>query len=269
MVGVLVPVHGFAPYLAEALDSVLSQSPVPGAVVVIDDGSPEPLELHPDHAADCTLVRLDERSGPAGARAAGMDALSEQVDLVALCDADDAWEEGKLAAQLDAVQAHPDAVLCFGRAIVVGADGRRTGERWSEPAAGEHSGADLIAWLFEANPIPTSSVMLSREAVRAAGGFRSSVLVAEDWDLWLRLAARGGRFVCVPDALVRYRRHPGGLTADVERLARCQLQMHAAHAHLVEDGTRERVRAADEQALRSTQRHGVRRWLPRRDPYRR
>ena len=93
--------------------------------------------------------------------------------------------------------------------------------------------------------------------------------MAEDWDLWLRLATAGEPFVCAPDAVVRYRRHPGGLTADIAGLARCQLELHRAHGELVAPEVRERALAADAAALRSATRGGVRALLPRRDPYRR
>jgi glycosyltransferase involved in cell wall biosynthesis len=268
VVGVIVPVHGFAPYLAEALDCVLGQVPAPAEVVVVDDASPEPLALHPDHAADCVLVRREVSGGPAAARARGLEALAPRAQLVALCDADDAWTAGKLAAQLEALERFPEAGLCFGRALVVGADGRPTGERWSELAAGLHPGPELQARLYAANPIPTSSVVLRRAALAAVGGFGSPVRLAEDWDLWLRLAGAGYGFVCEPRAVVRYRRHPGGLTADVAALARCQLELHRAHGALVAPEVRARALAADAAALRSVRRRGLRRLVPRRDPYR-
>ena len=268
MVGVIVPVHGFAPYLAEALDCVLAQKPAPAAVVVVDDGSPEPLALHPDHASRCTLVRRAESGGPASARATGLAELGAELELVALCDSDDAWTPGKLAAQVAALECFPDAGLCFGRALVVGADGRQTGERWDELAAGLHAGDELVARLYAANPLPTSSVVLRRAALEAVGGFASPVRVAEDWDLWLRLAAAGFGFVSEPGAVVRYRRHPGGLTADVAELARCQLELHRAHGDLVAPEIRERALAADAAALRAARRRGLRALVPRRDPYR-
>ena len=268
VVGVIVPVRGFAPYLAETLDCVLGQDPAPAKVVVVDDASDEPLALHPDHAGRCTLVRRDVRGGPAAARASGLEALGRDVELVALCDADDAWAAGKLAAQLDALERCPDACLCFGRALVVGADGRPTGERWSELAAGLHAGAELQELLYCANPLPTSSVVLRRDALNAVGGFASPVPLAEDWDLWLRLAAAGFGFVCEPEAVVRYRRHPGGLTADVAALARCQLELHRVHAELVAPEVRDRALAADAAALRRARRRGLRALVPRRDPYR-
>lgn len=268
MVGVIVPVHGFAPYLAEALDGVLEQEPPPDAVVVVDDASPEPLALHPDHADRCRLVRREVCGGPAAARATGLTELGLDVGLVALCDADDAWTAGKLAAQLAALERHPDAALCFGRAVVVGSDGRRTAERWDEPAPGLHAGNDLLTRLYAANPVPTSSVVLRRDALEAVEGFRSPVRVAEDWDLWLRLAGAGYAFVCEPNAVVRYRRHPGGLTADVGGLARSQLELHRAHGSLVAPEIRARALAADATALQSAQRRGLRALVPRRDPYR-
>src|SRR4051812_8144282 len=54
-VGVFAPVPGSPAYLAEALDCVLAQRPAPAAVVVVDDASPEPIRLHPDHERRCTL----------------------------------------------------------------------------------------------------------------------------------------------------------------------------------------------------------------------
>jgi len=248
--GVVLPVHGFAPYLAEALDAVLAQDPPPDVVVVVDDGSPVPLSLHPDHlAAGVRLVRREQAGGPATARADGVATLPDDVTLIALCDADDAWEPGKLAAQVRALADAPGAGWCFGRARVVGVDGRETGERWDTPAAGRHAAAALGPALYVRNPVPTSSVVLRRDALTAAGGFPAPVRVAEDWELWLRLCAAGVDALCVPEALVRYRRHPDGLTADVAGLARAQLAVHETHAAFAGPQGPGAVRADDLAAL--------------------
>ncbi len=246
--GVIVPVHGFAPYLAEALDAILGERPA--AVVVVDDGSPTPLELHPDHAAEgVALVRRDVCGGPAEARATGAAALPADLELLALCDADDAWAPGLLGALTGALEGAPEAGWAFGRALVVGPDGRPTGEQWVRPAAGRHPAGALARALYDACPVPTSSVVLRRSALLAAGGFPGPVRVAEDWELWLRLARAGQDALCVPDATVRYRRHPDGLTADVARLARAQLAVHAAHAGLVTPEEHAAAEARDLSAL--------------------
>jgi hypothetical protein len=237
-VGVVVPVHGWAPYLAETLDAVLGEEP--GAVVVVDDGSDPPLALDPDHAGACRLLRLDRRRGLAGARAAGMAAVG--TELVALCDGDDVWEPGSLGLRVAALIAG-DAAACFARSLIVGPDGRPTGERWDVPDRLE------LPDLYERNPLCVSGVLLRREAVEAAGGLECDLRLAADWELWLRLLGRGERLVYEPRAVVRYRRRSGALSGDIAGLARDQLAVHARHAGLVSDACARRVRAADLRAL--------------------
>ncbi|MEX2195830.1 MAG: glycosyltransferase family A protein [Thermoleophilaceae bacterium] len=241
----IVPVHGRSPYLEGALDALFGQDPAPDEVVVVDDGSPEPVSVPEGR---CRLVRRDERGGPAAARESGL-AAAPDADLVAFADADDRWLPGKLAAQLDALGAHPDAALCFGRALVVGPDGRPTGEEWETLRGGVHSAEELGPLLYERNPIPASSVIVRRDALLDAGGFAGPADLGSDWDLWLRLVRRGASFVCEPRARIEYRRHPGGVTADVARLAEASLAIHAEHASLVSPEVVRRVRARDLTAL--------------------
>lgn len=240
--GVIVPVHGFSPYLAEALDSILGQDPAPDDVVVVDDGSPEPVGLHVDHATRCRLVRRPQRGGLPAARRTGFEAL-RHPELVALCDADDAWRPGKLRAQLDALRRSDGAAGCFARVEVVGPDGRPTGEPpWPLPDP-------TLPALYERNTIAVSGALLRADAVERAGGIARDAPAAEDYDLWLRLLADGERLVVAPDAVVAYRRHPAAMSGDLALLAREQMRVHERHAALVDEATRRRVEAANLRAL--------------------
>jgi glycosyltransferase involved in cell wall biosynthesis len=242
-VGVIVAARGPAPFLAEALESVVGAD----EVVVVDHASSPALS----GLRGARLVRLgDAAGGPAAARDAGLAALSA-CDLVALCDADDLWEPGKLAAQLDALEAVPEAAVVFGRATVIDERGRPTGERLPELEPGLHEASAVRARLFEANPVPASSAVIRREALGAVGGFAAGepLPAASDWDLWLRLAAGGNAFLCEPAARIRYRRHAGGLTSDISRLAEGALAVHARHANLVDGALARRVRARDLELL--------------------
>lgn len=236
--GVIVPVYGVAPYLSEALDSALSQEPAPAEVVVVDDASPEPLCLDPSHAARCMLVRRERRGGPAAARATGLVALG--TPLVALLDADDAWQPGKLGAQLEALAGHDVAAMCFGRALEVGPDGRPTGHRARELPAGLLEPGFMARTLFEGNPIRTSSALIRRSALEQAGGFDEPA--TDDLGCWMRLARAGGHFFFEPRAEVRYRRHGGALSEDIRTGARIALAVQDAYGQDLPPETRARLR---------------------------
>ena len=222
-IGVIIPVRPPSPYLDEAVQSALTQ-----------DRAPD------EH----TIVLDDLRKGPAEMRDEGLARLGD-CDWIALLDADDAWEPGKLAAQVAALERHPQAAVCFGRAMAVDAEGEPTGETLPELAPGLHTAEELAPVLYESNPIPTSSALVRRDWLIDAGGFQGPAPLASDWDLWLRLVARRLPFVCAPDARIRYRRHEGGVTADVATLAESMLAVHEAHESLVDEDTRRRVESRD------------------------
>ncbi len=229
------------PFLAEALQSVVAQG---DEVVLVDHASSPPLAP----AAGTRLVRVEDAGGgPALARDAGLAALGGDCDWVALADADDVWEPGKLDAQRRAIAAHPGAAVCFGSALVVDAHGRATGER----LGGTATAPGFRELLYERNVIPASSAMVRRDALGAVGGFAAGepLPAGSDWDLWLRLAAAGYEFVCEPSAAIRYRRHPGGVSSDIARLASAGLLIHARHAALVGQPRARLARAHDLETL--------------------
>jgi GT2 family glycosyltransferase len=245
-VGVIVAARAPVPYLAEALESVLSQEPAPDDVVVVDHASTPALS----GIERVRVVRVDDPAGgPAAAREAGLAVL--ETELVALADADDVWEPGKLRAQLDAFAGNPDAAVCFGRAVVIDAAGRDSGERLPELPAGRLKASALGRDLYERNAIPAASAVIRREALESVGGFTppSPLPAGSDWDLWLRMVEEGHTFVCAPEARIKYRRHAGGLTADISRLAEAGLEIHSRHAALVDPATAQNARAADLETL--------------------
>jgi glycosyltransferase involved in cell wall biosynthesis len=237
-VGVVVPVYGEAPYLPEALDSVLSQDPAPAEVVVVDDGSPDPVRLHPTHAGRCRLLRREHNGGCAAARATGLASL--RTPLVAPLDADDAWQSGKLRAQLDVLDRHPEVVMCFGRILEVDPDGQPTGRRLHELPPGLLAPEFMARTLFERNPIRISSAIVRRSALEAAGGFDEPA--TDDLGCWMRLARGGGHFFFEPRAEVRYRRHTGALSEDIRTGARIALAVQEAYGGDLDPETRGRLR---------------------------
>ena len=72
-----------------------------------------------------------------------------------------------------------------------------------------------------------NSVAARRESLRAVGGYDERLWIGEDWELWLRLAASGFRFVRVPQLLAVYRQRADSLmTSHPERLIEAKREVY-------------------------------------------
>jgi glycosyltransferase involved in cell wall biosynthesis len=204
---VLLPVFNGERYVAEAIASVLEQSLRALELVVVDDGStdgtPRLLAEDAARAARVVVVRQDNAGLPPTLNR-GL-ALA-RAELVARLDADDQCLPGRLERQREHLRAHPRVLAVGGAAQMMDEDGR-VFEQSRYPLSPE----EVRRAFAYTTPIVHPGVMFRRSAVMAAGGYRACS-DAEDLDLWLRLAERGD-LANLADALVRYRVHPGQLSA--------------------------------------------------------
>lgn len=214
-VTVVIPAYNARRHVAGAIESALAEPEV-AEVIVVDDGSED--DTAEVAAATSPRVRVLRRAngGPGAARNAGIEAAQEP--LVAFLDADDRWRAGYLAVRLSALGEERAAVLVHGGATFVDGEGR---EMPFDPLAYRvHASARrgrVLRTLFWHNFVHTSTVVARREALLAAGGFDERREVIEDYDLWLKLAARGA-FAFVAEPVVVYRWHAESLgRTDVAR----------------------------------------------------
>jgi glycosyltransferase involved in cell wall biosynthesis len=211
-VSVLTATWNRVRYLEEALRSARDQSL--GAVehIVVDDGSTD--ETPRVLAAWADRVRV-ERQPNAGAAAARNRTLElARGAFVAFLDSDDAWLPGAKARQVALLEADPGASLVYGPVEYMDGEGRALEVRPS----GRGTPSGLVArHLFRHNLMETASVVARREALLAAGPFDASLVPVEDWDLWMRVAARG-RVIYDPVPSARVRVHGDQLRADRGRM---------------------------------------------------
>jgi glycosyltransferase involved in cell wall biosynthesis len=200
-VSVVMPTHNCLKYLPLAVHSILKQHLQDVEIIIVDDGSTDGsgLWLASVARSDPRIrVLKTEGIGPAEARNRGI--VVARAGLVAFLDADDRWLPNKLLEQAAFHAQHPGLVLSFGDYEKVDENGQALGNgyadwpRFQERLRGPR-GYRLFhnpqSPLFAENPIGTSTVMIRRDAVLAAGGFDPALPSAEDWDLWLRLAEMG------------------------------------------------------------------------------
>ncbi|MEM7767264.1 MAG: glycosyltransferase family A protein [Pseudomonadota bacterium] len=99
---IIIPFYQRRPgILANAVASVFAQTHEHWRLIIVDDGSPSPVEDDLSGLTDYQRTRLrivkKPNGGVSSARNAGLDAVSDQARIVAFLDSDDIWDPGHLA----------------------------------------------------------------------------------------------------------------------------------------------------------------------------
>jgi glycosyltransferase involved in cell wall biosynthesis len=209
LISVIIPTYNSAPYLPEALDSVLSQTHTRIEVLVIDDGSTDNTAAVMAGYTDRTVYMRQAQSGPSKARNRGIE--EAKGEYTAFLDADDTWLPSKLENQLRILQQDPEAGLVYSRSVDFH---DRTGKELRVYPREIHSG--MLFDLLLASPLfGLPSVIVRTRILKELGGFDEGLTTAEDTHLYLRIA-RNHRIIGVPDILVRRRIHDRNLSNRVD-----------------------------------------------------
>ncbi|MBC9073648.1 glycosyltransferase [Thauera sp. CAU 1555] len=215
LVSVVIPAYNAEAFVLDAIRSVQAQGYAPLDIVLVDDGSRDrTVELVRAAAPEVRIVS-QPNAGVAAARNTGL--REARGDYICFLDADDGWFPGKLAAQVDYLQRHPDTGLVYHHWLVweADADGRYRLPAMAAPAQPGEIVPALSGWIYTKLLfdciVHTSTVMIRREIAEAVGFFDTALVAGEDYDYWLRTSR-----LCRIDKLAAtysyYRAVPGSLT---------------------------------------------------------
>ncbi len=227
-ISVLLAVHDGAPWVSEAVSSVLTQTLRDIELIVVDDGS---TDATAELLAGFRDVRLRvERQARAGLTGSLNRALAlARAPLVARLDADDVAVPERLGLQRAFLDAHPDVGLVGGAAREIDPDGRLVRE--VRPPTADDA---IRRTLIRRNPFVHSSVTMRRDLVGQVGGYDERWPVAQDYDLWMRLS-RVTRLANLAEVVTIRRLVPGRVTVerDDDRLrAEARVRWRAVRAGL-------------------------------------
>lgn len=204
-VSVVIPAFNARSTLARALESVEKQTLPIKEAIVVDDGSFDDT-VNVAAKMGATVLRTDGNCGPSAARNFGCDRA--KGEFIAFLDADDVWYPEKLAAQIAALQAHPECALCY-----TNFERFPTEER---PPIREVTVLKAETRTLRAvlrNPyLGTPTVVVRARVFRELGGFNTNFRYGEDVDLWMRVAARYP-ILHIPTVLCAVATSPQSLTA--------------------------------------------------------
>jgi glycosyltransferase involved in cell wall biosynthesis len=221
-VSVIVPCYGVTEYIAQALDSLRTQTFRDFEVLLVNDGCPDTPNLERVLAPYRDEIQYikQENQGPSGARNTGIRAA--RAPLIANLDGDDFWAPEYLEKQVGYLQAHPEVDVVYPDAVFFGGtawDGKRFMDMI--PGVGEPTFRNILSGKCTVIYGATAR----RDAIMRAGLFDAEFRGAEDFDLWLRVARMGSKTACVREPLVYYRIRRGSLSNDRIAVQKCSIQV--------------------------------------------
>jgi len=223
-ISVVIPTYNRAEFLGESIDSVLAQDFGPYEVIVVDDGSADATPEVLARYGDRIRVIRQANAGLPTARTVGIRAAAS--NLIALHDSDDVMLAGRLRAQAEFMEAHPEVAAVSGNLVVQGAEGIDYLERAGVDFRGspyvilDRPFEKMLTKNFMADPATT----IRRDRFLEIGGYDLSLLSGCDYDLWLRMA-RVWPLACMKQPVTWYRRH-GSNISETPMSIECRLRIY-------------------------------------------
>ena len=188
LVSILIPCFNAERWVAQAIESALSQTWPEKEVILVDDGSAD---------ASLTIIktfgdRIRWVSGPNRGSNVARNRLLEiaRGDWLQYLDADDYLLPDKIERQLEFLAAHPDTDVVFGPVTMEHFDGKDS-QRELLPIPKPHDLWILLArWYLP----QTGAALWRKQAIIDVGGWKSDQPCCQEHELYLRLLTAGKRF---------------------------------------------------------------------------
>ena len=220
LVTIIALSHNHAPYLREALDSILNQEYKSLEVWLVDNGSTddspvimrEYAQAHPGWH----LLLLPENIG--NCRAFNQAFFQSQGEFVVDFATDDVLLPARLSQQVALFRSlPPDYGMVYSNCELIGEAGQSLGLHHRPGGRGQLHPRPASGWVFEEVLsryfISTPTMLMRAATLRALGGY-DATLSYEDFDFWVR-ASRDWRFQYQDIVTTRKRKHPRSMSAQI------------------------------------------------------
>lgn len=219
-VSVIIPAFNAGRTIDAALQSAFAQSYGNFEVIVVDDGSSDDTVERVRAWGDRVALHQQPNAGPAAARNRAMQ--HARGELIAFLDADDLWLPVKLERQVAYYDQHPQTGLLHCDALTTTATESHLLEGFERTGGPTRPPTNSFCALYHCEFfVKTLTVMVPRAVIDDVGGFdERREFHVEDWDLWLRIAAKYP-FGFLAETLAIHR-PDGGMSSNVEKTFRGQ-----------------------------------------------
>jgi teichuronic acid biosynthesis glycosyltransferase TuaG len=214
LVSVIMPAFNAEKYIGESIESVIVQTYPHWELVVVDDGSTDHTAniIRQYQTAEPRIKYFYQQNGRQG-KAKNRGIRESKGIYIAFLDTDDLWLPEKLEVSLRELQ-NGEFSLLFTDSYVFSDDEPRKAASLKRMGVGEavYKGRSALLKFLEYNQIPNLTVIVKKETILGAGDF-TSLAVAEEYEMWLRLLSGGAIFKAISAPLAMYRLHQASITA--------------------------------------------------------
>jgi len=232
---IVLPFRDAQATLDDCLDSIQQQTMRDFDVVAVDDGSVDgSAALVRARAVDDPRICLLQPGRIGLVAALNLGLAQAAAPLVARMDADDVMLPERIELQCRRLDQQAEIAL-VGTQVELFSDapiraGYREYVRWQNGCC---TPEQIAAAIYVESPLAHPSVMVRRNVVMAAGGYRDGDF-PEDYELWLRLHRAGHKLAKVPSVLLRWRERADRLSRVDPRYARAAFDRLRAR-HLIDE----------------------------------
>lgn len=221
-IDVIIPLYNGELFIAQALESVLSQTLPPARIIVVNDGStdkgPEIVYSYQNKGSTPIEIITQENKGLSAARNTGI--THATGDYIAFLDADDVWLPEKLQQQMYVLTNSnlSDLALVYCKYAIINTKGALDPDGFVVPLNTTMRGM-VFNKLLSGNKILSSGsgVLIKRSVFDIVGRFNETLRFGEDWDMWLRIAEKY-EVDYAEKVLVHIRRHGDNMTASKHKV---------------------------------------------------
>ena len=206
-VSVIIATYNRARYLAQTINSVLSQRFRSFELIVVDDGSTDNTRELLHSYADRLRFFYQENRGPSAARNLGVH--HARGEWIAIQDSDDLCRPNHLEVLFRYVAAHPNCRMVFANGAYL--DRPEHGRDTIIPAGKSRRLARAgvtIQDLFERSIVRLQGSLIARSAYDEIGGHDESLRICMDLDLSFRLFMKFP-VDYIDETVFQYRKHEG------------------------------------------------------------
>mgnify|MGYP001196193873 CR=1 FL=1 len=206
MISVVIPLYNKEAFIAETLESVLSQTYSNFEVIVVDDGSTDRSVAVVRSFSDDRISLFEKtNAGVSVARNYGVD--QAKYPWIAFLDADDWWAPTFLEEVVKGFDQFPkELIFATGRSRVF----KDQVERYAHEMLPEEGTTSKMSYFkVISNHLPlvnSSNVVLRKALFLETGGFRPGMRQHEDHDLWMRICAQN-EVIFINENLSFYRKN--------------------------------------------------------------